>query len=81
MEQAEDFLHGDLNLIQAEVLRGRGFVVVGTLTTVQSLGYNVSTILQGLGIGGLAFALAAQDTIANLFGSIVVAIDQPFKIG
>jgi MscS family membrane protein len=57
------------------------FVIVGTLMTVQSLGYNVSTILQGLGIGGLAFALAAQDTIANLFGSIVVAIDQPFKIG
>jgi MscS family membrane protein len=57
------------------------FVVLGVLLTVQSLGYNVSTILQGLGIGGLAFALAAQDTIANLFGSIVVAIDQPFKVG
>ena len=57
------------------------FVIVGGLMTVQSLGYNVSTILQGLGIGGLAFALAAQDTIANLFGSIVVAIDQPFKVG
>jgi len=57
------------------------FVVLGVLLTVQSLGYNVSTILQGLGIGGLAFALAAQDTIANLFGSVVVAIDQPFKIG
>lgn len=57
------------------------FVVLGALLIIQSLGYNVSTILQGLGIGGLAFALAAQDTIANLFGSIVVAIDQPFKIG
>jgi MscS family membrane protein len=57
------------------------FVVLGVLLTVQSLGYNVSTILQGLGLGGLAFALAAQDTIANLFGSIVVAIDQPFKLG
>jgi MscS family membrane protein len=57
------------------------FVVLGILLTVQSLGYDVSTILSGLGIGGLAFALAAQDTIANLFGSIVVAIDQPFKIG
>jgi len=57
------------------------FVVMGVLITVQSLGYNVSTILSGLGIGGLAFALAAQDTIANLFGSIVVAIDQPFKVG
>lgn len=57
------------------------FVVIGVLITVQSLGYNVSTILSGLGIGGLAFALAAQDTIANVFGSIVVAIDQPFKVG
>ena len=57
------------------------FIVLGVLLTVQSLGYNVSTLIQGLGIGGLAFALAAQDTIANLFGSIVVAIDQPFKLG
>jgi MscS family membrane protein len=57
------------------------FVIIGVLLTVQGLGYNVSAILSGLGLGGLAFALAAQDTIANLFGSIVVAIDQPFKLG
>ncbi|MSU23944.1 MAG: mechanosensitive ion channel family protein [Opitutus sp.] len=57
------------------------FVILGALLIVQSLGYHVTTILQGLGIGGLAFALAAQDTIANLFGSLVVAIDQPFKVG
>lgn len=59
------------------------FVVIGTLMVIQNLGYgeSVKTLLAGLGIGGLAFALAAQDTIANLFGAIVVAIDQPFKIG
>lgn len=57
------------------------FVVFGVLLTFQSLGYDVKAILAGLGIGGLAFALAAQDTIANLFGAIVVAVDQPFKIG
>jgi MscS family membrane protein len=57
------------------------FVVLGVLMVVQSLGYDVKALLAGLGIGGLAFALAAQDTIANLFGSIVVAIDQPFKLG
>jgi MscS family membrane protein len=57
------------------------FVVLGLLMVVQSLGYDVKALLAGLGIGGLAFALAAQDTIANVFGSIVVAIDQPFKIG
>jgi MscS family membrane protein len=57
------------------------FMVLGVLIVVQSLGFDVKALLAGLGIGGLAFALAAQDTIANLFGSIVVAIDQPFKIG
>ena len=57
------------------------FVVFGVLIVAQSLGADVKAFLAGLGIGGLAFALAAQDTIANLFGSIVVAIDQPFKVG
>jgi MscS family membrane protein len=57
------------------------FVVIGALLTAQSLGADVKAFLAGLGIGGLAFALAAQDTIANVFGSVVVAIDQPFKIG
>ncbi len=59
------------------------FAVVGALTIIQSLGYgeNVKTVLAGLGLGGLAFALAAQDTLANVFGAIVVAIDQPFKVG
>jgi len=57
------------------------FFVFGVLMIAQSLGANVGAFLTGLGIGGLAFALAAQDTIANLFGSVVVAVDQPFKIG
>lgn len=57
------------------------FVIFGVLMIAQSLGVNVKAFLAGLGIGGLAFALAAQDTIANVFGSIVVAIDQPFKLG
>lgn len=57
------------------------FLVLGVLLTMQSLGYDVKAILAGLGIGGLAFALAAQDTLANIFGAIVVAVDQPFRIG
>jgi MscS family membrane protein len=55
--------------------------VFGVLLIAQSLGADVKAALGALGIGGLAFALAAQDTIANIFGSVVVAIDQPFKIG
>ncbi len=56
-------------------------VILAVLMTAQSLGADVKAFLAGLGIGGLAFALAAQDTIANLFGSVVVAVDQPFKLG
>lgn len=57
------------------------FVVIGALLILKSLGFDVKTWLAGLGIGGLAFALAAQDTLANVFGSMVVAADQPFKVG
>lgn len=57
------------------------FIIFGVLMVAQSQGLDVKAFLAGLGIGGLAFALAAQDTIANLFGSVVVAIDQPFKLG
>jgi len=45
------------------------------------MGRDISTLLAGLGLGGLAFALAAKDTIANLFGSAVVFTDRPFKVG
>jgi MscS family membrane protein len=57
------------------------FAILGVLLTVQGLGFDVKALLAGLGIGGLAFALAAQDTLANVFGAIVVAVDQPFRVG
>jgi MscS family membrane protein len=41
----------------------------------------ITSIIAGLGIGGLAVALAAQDTIKNIFGSIVLFIDKPFELG
>lgn len=55
--------------------------VMVAVMVVQNLGYSVSSILASLGIGGLAIALAAQDTVANLFGSVVVFTDRPFQIG
>ena len=57
------------------------FFAVGLLMVAKNLGLDVGAALTTLGIGGLAFALAAQDTIANVFGSVVVATDQPFKVG
>jgi len=56
-------------------------LIFGVLIAAQSLGADVKAFLAGLGIGGLAFALAAQDTLANVFGSVVVAVDQPFRVG
>jgi MscS family membrane protein len=56
-------------------------VVAGTLFVLQNLSVNVGSLLAGLGIGGIAVALAAKDTVANFFGSIMIFVDRPFQIG
>lgn len=56
-------------------------IVMGILIMLQSFGLNVVSLLAGLGLGGLALALAAQDTVANLFGSITIILDRPFQVG
>ncbi len=56
-------------------------VIIGVLIAVQNLGVNVMSLIAGLGIGGLAFALAAKDMVANLFGSIMILLDRPFQVG
>jgi len=55
--------------------------IIGFAMILQSLGYNVTGFVASLGIGGLAFALAAKDTASNLFGSLVIFSDKPFVIG
>ena len=49
--------------------------------TSQNLGINITGVLASLSIGGLALGLAAQDTLANLFGAVAVYVDKPFQIG
>ena len=56
-------------------------IVVGFLFILDKLDVNIMGILAGLSIGGLAFALAAQDTIKNFFGSLMIFIDKPFQVG
>lgn len=53
----------------------------GLVFIADNLEIDITSLLAGLGIGGLAFALAAKDTVENLFGSITVLIDRPFNIG
>ncbi len=55
--------------------------ILAILVALNNAGYDVSAILASLGIGGLAFALAAKDTVANLFGSLTIFLDEPFEIG
>ncbi|MDR9446630.1 MAG: mechanosensitive ion channel [Balneolaceae bacterium] len=56
-------------------------IVVGVLFILQNNGVNVTSLIAGLGLGGLAFALAAQNTLANFFGSITLFLDRPFQVG
>ncbi|HCP32046.1 TPA: hypothetical protein DIT45_02195 [Candidatus Acetothermia bacterium] len=61
----------------------KGFVWgIGLLLFLQNvLNYNISSLLAALGIGGLAFAFAAQDMIANIFGTVMIFTDRPFQVG
>ena len=56
-------------------------VVVGVIFVLQNLDVDVGSLLAGVSLGGLAFTLAARDTVANLFGSISIFADQPFQVG
>jgi MscS family membrane protein len=63
------------NLLKTAVL------VTGAVTTAATFGYPVTTVVAGLGIGGIAFAFGAQKTVEHLFGSIALATDQPCRVG
>ncbi|MDQ6964622.1 MAG: mechanosensitive ion channel family protein, partial [Mariprofundales bacterium] len=56
-------------------------IVTGILMVAQNLGYSVSGLIASLGIGGIAVAMAARDTLANVFGSIMILVDRPFTVG
>ncbi|PKM80811.1 MAG: mechanosensitive ion channel protein [Firmicutes bacterium HGW-Firmicutes-14] len=58
-------------------------VIIAFAVTIiaQEWDYNVSSLIAGLGLGGLAFALAAKDSAANIFGGVVIITDKPFSIG
>lgn len=56
-------------------------VIIGIIAVLSELGYPVASLIAGLGIGGVALALAAQKTVENLFGSISIGLDRPFRVG
>jgi MscS family membrane protein len=56
-------------------------IFLGLLALLQSQGFNVSAIVAGLGIGGIAVALAAQKTLENVFGGVALTVDRPIRVG
>ncbi|MFO0584183.1 MAG: mechanosensitive ion channel family protein [Anaeromyxobacter sp.] len=56
-------------------------LALGAVAVLSELGFQVASLLAGLGIGGIALALAAQKTVEHLIGSVAIGIDQPFRIG
>lgn len=82
----ERFLSSDAQLAKMMLpVLGKTFKVfvgiIGVLTTAQYLGLPITSVLAGLGVGGIAVALAAQNTLANVFGSITILTDRPFRVG
>lgn len=56
------------------------FWSLGIIIGLNNAGFDVAALIAGLGIGGLALALAAQDTVKNIFGGIMIYLDKPFKV-
>lgn len=82
--KAEDGKHKILDTHLISILRRTILTVIwalGIVMALNNIGIDVRALLGTLGIGGLAFALAAQDTIKNMFGGITIFTDRPFRIG
>jgi MscS family membrane protein len=58
-----------------------GIVIAAAMLTADNLGIKITSLLAGLSVGGLALGLAAQDTVANLFGAMAIITDKPFHLG
>lgn len=80
VRQTENMLYDQLVPLVRKIIKTL-VVVVGVIAILRGFRFDVWPLLTGLSIGGLAFALAAQDTLKNLFGSLMIFIDRPFQIG
>ena len=79
-EKTESTLDDQLVPLIRKVLK-TFVVVVGGLFILDNLEFDITGLIAGISIGGLAFALAAQDTIKNFFGSLMIFVDRPFQVG
>ena len=78
-----DVEHLNLDLIRFLKELSKVVIIIFAFFVLLRLAFevNIIALIASLGVGGLAIALAAQDTIANLFGSFIIYLDKPFKVG
>jgi MscS family membrane protein len=71
------------NQVLPIIRKGIGVIIwiMGIILGMDNLGIDITAMIAGLGIGGLALALAAQEMVKNTFGGIMIFLDKPFKIG
>ena len=79
IEKTESELDDQLIPILRKVLKSTVWILA-IIIGLNNAGYDVGAIVAGLGIGGLALALAAQDSVKNLFGGFTIFVDKPFKV-
>lgn len=79
-EKTESTLDDQLVPLVRKVLK-TFVVIIGGLFILDNLEFDITGLIAGISIGGLAFALAAQDTIKNFFGSLMIFVDRPFQVG
>jgi MscS family membrane protein len=68
-------------LVLAQRLTTALIVIIAMLSMLRTIGFNLTTVLAGLGIGGIAIAFAAQKTLENLFGGVSVLADEVIRVG
>ncbi len=78
--KTENRLDDQIVPLAATILKA-AVVLFGVLLVLGNLGVNVTSLVAGLGLGGLAIALAAQDSIRNLLGGVTILADRPFQVG
>jgi len=78
--RTESKLDDQLVPILKNILQGL-VIIVGIFNLLKLFGVNTTTLIAGFSIGGLAVALASQDTVKNLIGTFMIFLDQPFQIG
>ena len=79
VEKSESDLDDQLMPIVRKLVKALLWIL-GIIIGLNNAGFDVAALIAGLGIGGLALALAAQDTVKNIFGGIMVYIDKPFRL-